>query len=97
MKPTCLNILNIIFIRVCVCNTCGFHFKHLSKKSAINQKTSIFFENSCTESNAVLSLHSQKMVVVAQLVERRIVVPNVAGSSPVLHPQRAAKRLPFCV
>jgi len=22
MEPTCLNI---IFIRVCVCNTCGFH------------------------------------------------------------------------
>jgi hypothetical protein len=28
------------------------------------------------------------MVVVAQLVERRLVVPDVAGSSPVSHPQR---------
>jgi hypothetical protein len=26
------------------------------------------------------------MVVVAQLVERRVVVPDVAGSSPVGHP-----------
>lgn len=28
------------------------------------------------------------MVDVAQLVERRIVVPDVAGSSPVFHPIR---------
>ena len=26
------------------------------------------------------------MVIVAQLVEQRIVVPRVAGSSPVIHP-----------
>ena len=27
------------------------------------------------------------MVIVAQLAEHRIVVPSVAGSSPVFHPQ----------
>ena len=27
------------------------------------------------------------MVIVAQLVEQRIVVPRVAGSSPVIHPR----------
>ena len=27
-----------------------------------------------------------KMVIVAQLVEPRIVIPVVAGSSPVIHP-----------
>ena len=27
------------------------------------------------------------MVIVAQLVERRIVVPEVAGSNPVFHPE----------
>ncbi len=30
------------------------------------------------------------MVVVAQLVERWLVVPDVAGSSPVIHPKRYA-------
>ena len=28
------------------------------------------------------------MVTIAQLVERRIVVPNVVGSSPTGHPKR---------
>ena len=30
---------------------------------------------------------SQDLAEVAQLVERRVVVPNVAGSSPVLRPK----------
>lgn len=30
--------------------------------------------------------YGAEMVVVAQLVEHRIVVPVVAGSSPVIHP-----------
>jgi ATP-dependent Clp protease adaptor protein ClpS len=33
------------------------------------------------------------MVVVAQLVERWLVVPDVAGSSPVIHPKRYADAL----
>jgi hypothetical protein len=31
------------------------------------------------------------MVIVAQLVEQRIVVPRVAGSSPVIHPADIAQ------
>lgn len=31
------------------------------------------------------------MVIVAQLVEQRIVVPRVAGSSPVIHPAAIAQ------
>ena len=38
------------------------------------------------------------MVTVAQLVESRIVIPVVAGSSPVSHPTPTAREkfLPFC-
>lgn len=32
----------------------------------------------------------KSMVVVAQLAERRIVIPGVAGSSPVYHPKCTA-------
>ena len=36
------------------------------------------------------------MVSVAQLVERRIVIPVVAGSNPVVHPtQRLIRTWPF--
>ena len=31
------------------------------------------------------------MVIVAQLAEHRIVVPSVAGSSPVFHPKETDK------
>ncbi len=34
---------------------------------------------------------SKHMVVVAQLVERWLVVPDVAGSSPVIHPEEVAE------
>jgi hypothetical protein len=34
------------------------------------------------------------MVGVAQLVERRVVVADVAGSSPVVHPERPQVRGP---
>ena len=33
------------------------------------------------------------MVIVAQLVEQRIVVPRVAGSSPVIHPNEVYMKL----
>ena len=41
----------------------------------------------------VLPLHrnSKNMVIVAQLAEHRIVVPSVAGSSPVFHPKETDK------
>lgn len=35
----------------------------------------------------MVGLLTQRMVVVAQLVERWLVVPDVAGSSPVSHPE----------
>ena len=37
------------------------------------------------------------MVVLAQLVEHRVVVPRVAGSSPVHHPSLLASALPPCL
>lgn len=41
-------------------------------------------------------MHREKhMVVVAQLAEHRIVVPSVAGSSPVFHPQ--IKNIQECI
>ncbi len=35
---------------------------------------------------SLFSVHAKAMVAVAQLVESRIVIPVVAGSSPVSHP-----------
>ena len=34
------------------------------------------------------ALHKVSMVGIAQLVEHRLVVPAVAGSSPVVHPEK---------
>jgi len=45
MEPTCLNI---IFIRVCVWNTCGFHkllFFNFEYKSGKNENKTIHFTN----------------------------------------------------
>ena len=36
------------------------------------------------------------MVDVAQLVELRIVIPAVVGSSPIVHPNFASGRKTFC-
>ena len=35
------------------------------------------------------------MVDVAQLVEPRVVIPAVVGSSPIVHPNQRAKAAPF--
>ena len=37
------------------------------------------------------SLQARHVVDIAQLAERRIVDPNVVGSSPIIHPTRVAK------
>lgn len=38
-----------------------------------------------------------QMVIIAQLAERRIVVPNVVGSSPTNHPKENMQQCPYMV
>jgi hypothetical protein len=42
-------------------------------------------------------LQSDSVVVVAQLVESRIVIPVVVGSSPIVHPTELNKKAHFLV
>jgi hypothetical protein len=57
-----------------------------------NRKKIVCHTNNCnfplakTVFSPIIALPLSKMVVVAQLVEPRIVIPVVAGSSPVDHP-----------
>ena len=50
------------------------------------------YEKICTIQKKAVPLHplSSYTVVLAQLVEHRIVVPSVVGSSPTFHPKKSA-------
>ncbi len=49
--------------------------------------------NASCVAEADLGIALSPMVVVAQLVERGIVVPDVTGSNPVYHPQSSGELL----
>ena len=58
------------------------------KKECVAIFSVIFYKYLLTSTNLYYRISIALMVDVVQLVERRIVVPVVVGSSPIVHPSR---------
>ena len=69
---------------------CGFNSSDevpQEKNPAISKETTVTYRDKQPQPNKI-QIQNQTMVGVAQLVEPRIVIPVVVGSSPIVHPIR---------